>query len=140
MSIQGGLEPLVGKLLAVPGAGPNVRDNDGLTPLHWASSQGLPKTGLLILLTLMPICPCMTCRRMELLQASLHGVTYPTGLQLPLLAGLESIVKQLLAAGAEVDAVTNDSWTALHESSLNGHTGVVRILLGAGAQARQSFL
>lgn len=53
-------------------------------------------------------------------------------------AGLEGIVKQLLAAGAQVDAVTNDSWTALHEASLNGHTGVVRILLGAGAQARSS--
>jgi ankyrin repeat protein len=51
-------------------------------------------------------------------------------------AGLESIVRQLLAGGAEIDAVTNDSWTALHESALNGHRGVVRILLEAGAQAR----
>jgi len=44
------------------------------------------------------------------------------------------MVKQLIASGADVNAVTNDSWTALHEASLNGHTAVVKHLIEFGAQ------
>jgi ankyrin repeat protein len=50
------------------------------------------------------------------------------------------MVDALLAAGAEVDATTNDSWTPLHEAALNGQAPVLARLLEAGAQARLSTL
>ena len=44
------------------------------------------------------------------------------------------MVDRLLAAGADVDALTNDHWTPLHEAALNDHVEAVNRLLKAGAQ------
>jgi len=49
-------------------------------------------------------------------------------------AGSIAMVDMLLSAGADVDALTNDHWTPLHESALNGHVVAVERLLRAGAQ------
>lgn len=48
------------------------------------------------------------------------------------------MVDRLLAAGADVDALTNDHWTPLHEAALNGHVETVNRLLKAGAQVCNS--
>ena len=47
--------------------------------------------------------------------------------------GRLDVVRELLKAGANVNAVDEDDWTALHLASNNGHLDVVRELLRAGA-------
>ena len=49
-------------------------------------------------------------------------------------AGSVGILDRLLDAGADVDALTNDLWTPLHEAALNGHVAAVERLLSANAQ------
>jgi len=41
--------------------------------------------------------------------------------------------KKAIEAGAEVNARDKDSWTPLHEACYDGHTGLVRLLIEAGA-------
>ena len=40
----------------------------------------------------------------------------------------------LLKRGCQVNAPTNDGWTALHEAAANGHALIVDKLLASGAQ------
>ena len=54
----------------------------------------------------------------------------------PLPAGLLEIIDALISAKCNVDALTNDGWTALHEASSNGHAAVVQKLLEAGAEVK----
>ncbi|KAJ9445773.1 putative ankyrin repeat protein L63 [Diplonema papillatum] len=46
------------------------------------------------------------------------------------------VVKELIAAGANVFAQTTDGWTALYVASYNGHSLVVKELTSAGADVR----
>jgi ankyrin repeat protein len=48
--------------------------------------------------------------------------------------GHEAVVKVLLWEGAEVEAVTNDGWTALHLAAQNGHDIVLKFLIQGGVE------
>ena len=45
----------------------------------------------------------------------------------------------LLKRGCQVNAPTNDGWTALHEAAANGHALIVDKLLASGAQASKTI-
>ena len=50
------------------------------------------------------------------------------------LKGRADVVKRLLAAGADVEAVDDEGWRALVWASLKGHADVVEVLLANGAK------
>lgn len=58
-----------------------------------------------------------------------------TALYLAAAKGRTAWVRQLLEAGAEVDAITNVDYedTPAHQAARNGHTEVLRLLIQAGA-------
>jgi ankyrin repeat protein len=55
-------------------------------------------------------------------------------LLLPPLQGHAGVVQQLLAAGAQVDTLHDDSCTALHMAAGLGREKVAQLLLKAGAR------
>ncbi len=48
--------------------------------------------------------------------------------------GHTEIVKALIAAGADVNAVSKDGYTAFKKASKKGHTEIVNALIAAGAK------
>jgi ankyrin repeat protein len=48
--------------------------------------------------------------------------------------GQSKVIKDLLASGADVNHANHAGTTALHWAALEGHTGIVRVLLDAGAR------
>ena len=55
------------------------------------------------------------------------------------LAGQLGMLAALLKRGCQVNAPTNDGWTALHEAAANGHALIVDKLLASAAQVSHSF-
>ena len=49
-------------------------------------------------------------------------------------AGQLGMLAALLKRGCQVNAPTNDGWTALHEAAANGHALIVDKLLASAAQ------
>ncbi|OQR97472.1 serine/threonine-protein kinase TNNI3K-like [Achlya hypogyna] len=56
-----------------------------------------------------------------------------TDAECPTYFGLENIVRQLMAAGANVHHKNDNQWTPLHFAALNGHVESARHLIAAGA-------
>lgn len=55
------------------------------------------------------------------------------------LAGQLGMLAALLKRGCQVNAPTNDGWTALHEAAANGHALIVDKLLASAAQVSHPF-
>ncbi|GIY53892.1 ankyrin repeat family A protein 2 [Caerostris darwini] len=98
---------------------PNQVDENGLTPLMWASSYG----------------QLATAQKLITRGASIStlGKNGENALILASSAGHAGIVKELLAHGALPDYKDQDSNTALMYAAFNNHGGCVQELLSAGA-------
>ncbi|KAG4067487.1 hypothetical protein HA402_002764 [Bradysia odoriphaga] len=93
----------------------NTPNSNGITPLHVASMNGLPKMVNLLLA----------------LEADLTATDENnwTALHYASARGHQNVLLLLLHAGAEINCQTNDKYTPLHFSCLNGHLGCVKALL-----------
>jgi len=99
------------------GADPNVKDDGGRTPLHWAAQQGLLDIVRLLL-------------RFGA-RVNLRDSLGFTPLAVAAGEGYESLVRQFVAAGASPDLRihSNEGGTALHLACSWGRSRVVRILV-----------
>ncbi len=107
----------VAKVLLQSGADPNITDNRGWTPVHWALNYN--RDDLVLLLGEF---------------GADMDVAYEDG-HTPLhhaWSNLE-LTKLLIKAGANVNATDTHGWTALHYAFLNGKHAVVDELISAGA-------
>ena len=104
--------------LLASGADPNVADDSGYTPLHWASYYG------------------STCFQMladagaDPNVADNHGWT---PLHRVALGGYKACVATLIAAGADPNAVNNHGYASLHWAVYNNHEACVAALIATGA-------
>ncbi|CAL1267890.1 unnamed protein product [Larinioides sclopetarius] len=98
---------------------PNQIDQDGLTPLMWASSYGQ-------LATVQKLLNCGA-------SLSAIGDSGENALILACSAGHSAIVKELINNGASLDYKDQDGNTALMYAVYNNHAGCVQELLNGGA-------
>lgn len=93
----------------------NTPNSNGITALHIASMNGLPKMVNLIL-----------ALNADLTVADENNWT---ALHYAAARGHQNVLLLLLHAGVEINCQTNDKFTPLHLSCLNGHQGCVKALL-----------
>ena len=108
------------KALLDRGADPNATNAEATTALMWAATRGLDRVDLLL------------SRGARPNVADASGFT-------PLMyaAGYSShsdVVARLVKAGAEVNALTANSWSALRDAVKAGDTTKLRVLLDSGAK------
>ncbi len=112
----------LGKVKALLKADPALavsKDQDGLTPLHWAALQGHKDVAELLLTNKADI-----NARDKLGTTPLHAAT---------IAGQKDVAELLLANHADVNARDNDRRTPLHYAAANCQTAVAKLLLAAEA-------
>jgi len=97
----------------------NVKDNKGLTPLHWAAAQGHNDVVALLL-----------ANKADVNIKASNGYTPLHGAAL---AGHVEVVKLLLANNADPNARADDGGTALHLAASRGHLEIVELLLAGKA-------
>jgi len=99
---------------------------EGTTVLHWAAYNGGFKHRLLLSVLL--------AAGEDVDVGAQGGGDGVTALMIAVLRGKNAVVKQLLAAGADVNRTEmSNERTALHYAAQKGHTDIVTLLLKAGA-------
>jgi len=112
--------PAAMKALLDAGADPNPRNTEGTTALMWAATRGLERVQLLL------------SRGAQPNVADARGftpLTFAAGY-----SGHSDVVRRLLTAGAEVNALSTNNWSALRDAVKGGDTTKLRLLLDSGAK------
>ena len=110
----------VARLLLENGAGVDVKNDDGRTPLSWAAANGHSEVAKLLL--------------QAGAEVDAEDKWGGTPLILAAMNGHSGVVELLLHAEAEVDAKDNEGWTPLISAAMNGHSWVVELLLHPEAE------
>lgn len=114
-------DPAAVRALLQQRADVNVAQGDGMTALHWAAESGDDVlAGLLLDAHANP--------------AAMTRLGGHTALHVAAKAGHASVVRQLVARGADVNAVTTTGATALHFAAASGSAEAVKTLLDRGAE------
>jgi ankyrin repeat protein len=109
----------ISDLLISKGADVNAQDNDGNTPLHWASTQGREGVAKLLISNGGNVNAMSKSNVTPLDNASFNGDI--------------EIVKFLVAKGANVNAKDALDNTALHNAAGGGHKNITEFLISNGA-------
>ncbi|WWC97125.1 hypothetical protein V866_004003 [Kwoniella sp. B9012] len=97
----------------------NSKDEDGRTPLHWASTTG----NLNVLQLILSYHPDLESR---------DSMGW-TALIIASASNQVEVVRELLEAGAQVDAMNEKGQTALHYAASKGNVSIGRLLISRGA-------
>lgn len=107
------------KVLLTAGADPNVANGEGSTALMWAATRGIDSVELLLKSGAHP-----NGRDAQGFTALMLAAGH---------SGSPDVMRRLISAGADVNAVTSHPWAALRGAVRAGDLLKVRLLLDAGA-------
>ena len=126
------------RLLVASGADPDVRDVDGLTPLHKAAMSGIMRAVATGVQGTAAERRARTIVAEVLIAAGADVNAKTQGGQTPLhfaTLGNAAVVEALIAANARVDERDHKGLTPLHGAAGFFQLAAIRALLGAGANA-----